>query len=47
MLLCEAAIVDDLETCVQLIEDHTEPFHRPQVIDLDDLYKKQEPTHAI
>jgi hypothetical protein len=46
MLLCEAAVVEDLETCVQLIEDHTEPFHRPQVIDLDDLYKKQEPIHG-
>ncbi|WP_158616792.1 hypothetical protein [Acidovorax sp. FJL06] len=44
MLLCEAAIVEDLETCAQLIEDHTEPFHRPQVVDLDDLYKKQEPV---
>ena len=45
MLLCEASIVEDLETCDQLIEDHTEPFHRPQVIDLDDLYKKQESSH--
>lgn len=42
MLLAEASIVEDLETCAQLIEDHTEPFHRPQVVDLDDLYKKQE-----
>lgn len=40
MLLADASIVDDLESCVQLIEDHTEPFHRPQVLDLDDLYKK-------
>ena len=37
MLLKEAGIVDDLESCAQLIEDHTEPFHRPQVIDLDEL----------
>lgn len=42
MLLSQASIVEDLESCVQLIEDHAEPFHRPQVIDLDDLYKKQE-----
>ena len=41
MLLTEAATLDDLETCAQLIEDHTEPFHRPQVIDLDNLYKKE------
>lgn len=37
MLLKEAGIVFDIEDCVQLIEDHTEPFHRPQVIDLDEL----------
>ena len=42
MLLAEAGVMDDLESCAQLIEDHTEPFHRPQVVDLDDLYKKQE-----
>jgi hypothetical protein len=40
MLLSEAATLDDVETCVQLIEDHTEPFYRPAVIDLDDLYGK-------
>lgn len=40
MLLTEAATLDDLETCAQLIEDHTEPFHRPQVIDLDNLYQQ-------
>jgi len=34
MLLREAGVVDDLESCAQLIEDHTEPFHRPQVVDL-------------
>ena len=38
MLLKEAGVVDDLESCVQLIEDHTEPFHRPQVIDLECLH---------
>lgn len=37
MLLKEAGIVGDLEDCAQLIEDHTEPFHRPQVVDLDEL----------
>lgn len=36
-LLKEAGIVFDLEGCAQLIEDHTEPFQRPQVIDLDEL----------
>ncbi|BEP95708.1 hypothetical protein KW843_02815 [Acidovorax sp. sif1233] len=40
MLLSEAATLDDVETCVQLIEDHAEPFHRPAVVDLDDLYGK-------
>lgn len=38
MLLAEAATLADVETCVQLIEDHGEPFHRPQLVDLDDLY---------
>ncbi|MBO9679255.1 MAG: hypothetical protein J7556_13525 [Acidovorax sp.] len=42
MLLSEAGVLPDLETCAQLIEDHTEPFHRPQVIDLDDLHRAQE-----
>ena len=46
MLLSDASIVDDLETCVQLIDDHCEPFYRPQVIDLDDLYKKLEIDHG-
>lgn len=41
LLLTEAATLDDVETCVQLIDDHVEPFYRPQVIDLDDLYKKE------
>lgn len=42
MLLVEAGVSDDLESCAQLIEEHTEPWHRPQVIDIDDLYRKQE-----
>lgn len=46
MLLVEAGVVDDLEGCAQLIEDHTEPFHRPQVVDLDDLYRAQELPHG-
>lgn len=37
MLLRAAGAVDDLESCDQLIEDHTEPFHRPQVVDLHEL----------
>lgn len=37
MLLREAGVVEDLESCAQLIEDHTEVFHRPQVIDLTEL----------
>jgi len=41
MLLREAGVVEDVESCVQLIEDHTEPrFHRPQIVDLDELHKK-------
>jgi hypothetical protein len=43
MLLIEAGVVYDLETCAQLIDDHTEPFHRPQVVDLDDLNRHPEP----
>lgn len=38
MLLREAGVVDELESCAQLIEDHTEPFHRPQVVDLDCIH---------
>lgn len=37
MLLSEAGAVDDLESCAQLIEDHTEPFHRAQVVDLSEI----------
>ena len=46
MLLSEASIVEDLETCAQIIEDHIDSFHRCQVIDLDDLYKKQDSSHV-
>lgn len=38
MLLREAGVVDDLESCAQLIEDHTEPFHRLLVVDLDCIH---------
>lgn len=38
MLLREAGVVQDLESCAQLIEDHTEPFHRPLVVDLYNLH---------
>lgn len=37
MLLSEAGAVDDLESVAQLIEDHTEPFHRAQVVDLSEI----------
>lgn len=40
MLLSEAGTVEDLESCAQLIEDHTEAFHRPLVVDLGQLYRK-------
>lgn len=40
MLLKEAGLVEDLESCAQLIEDHTDLFHRPQVIDLDELHRE-------
>ena len=46
MLLSEASIVEDLETCAQIIEDHIDSFHRCQVIVLDDLYKKQDSSHV-
>lgn len=39
MSLRDAAVVDDLESCVQLIEDHTDPWNRPQVVDLDCLHR--------
>lgn len=39
MSLRDAGVVTDLESCAQLIEDHTEVFNRPQVIDLDCLHK--------
>ena len=38
MLLREAGVVDELESCAQLIQDHTEPFHRPLVVDLDCIH---------
>lgn len=38
MLLREAGVVQDLESCAQLIEDHTEAWHRPLVVDLDNLH---------
>lgn len=44
MLLAQAGVVDDLESCAQLIEDHTEPFHRPLVVDLDDLWRGSDPA---
>lgn len=37
MLLREAGTVDDMESCAQLIEDHTEVWHRPLVVDLTDI----------
>lgn len=46
MLLREAVAVDDLETCAQLMEDHVEPWHRAQVVDLHRLHEavcNQEP----
>lgn len=38
MSLRDAAVVSDLESCAQLIEDHTEAWNRPQVVDLDCLH---------
>ena len=37
-LLSEAAILEDVETCVQIIEDHVDSFHRVQLVDLDDIH---------
>lgn len=39
MLLRDAVPVEDLETCAQLIEDHAEPWHRSQVVDLTQLHR--------
>ncbi|GKS83036.1 hypothetical protein AVMA1855_02810 [Acidovorax sp. SUPP1855] len=39
MSLREACPVVDLEDCAQLIEDHAEPWHRAQVIDLTQLHR--------
>lgn len=38
MSLREAVAVDDIETCVQLIEDHCDVFHKAQIVDLQKLY---------
>lgn len=38
MLLSEAAIVEDVETCLQIIEDHVDFYHRVQLVDLDDIH---------
>lgn len=46
MLLCDACVVDDVESCVQLIDDHAEPFHRSQVIDLHELHRKLKVNHV-
>lgn len=37
MLLSEAGAVDGLDDCAQLIDDHAEPWHRAQVVDLSAL----------
>lgn len=35
--LSEAGVLDDIEHIKQIVEDHTEPFHKPEVIDLGAL----------
>lgn len=35
--LLEAGVLDDLEHIQQIVEDHTEPFHKVRVIDLESL----------
>lgn len=35
--LSEAGVLDDIELVKQLVEDHTDPFHRVKVINLRDL----------
>lgn len=37
MCLRDAGVVDDLETCAQLIEDHLDPWHAVHVVNLDCL----------
>lgn len=35
--LTEAGVLDDVELLQQLIQDHTDPFHRVKVVDLSEL----------
>lgn len=35
--LFEAGVLDDMEHIQQIVEDHTEPFHRAKAIDLEKL----------
>ena len=37
LLLSEACAVDDMETVVEMIEDHLDPCHRAEVVDLDEI----------
>ncbi len=39
MSLREAVALDDLDDCAQIIEDHVDPFHRVQVVDLAQLHR--------
>ncbi len=38
-LLREAVALDDLDDCAQIIDDHVDPFHRVQVVDLTQLHR--------
>ena len=37
MLLKDAHTVADIETAVDMIADHVDPFHRAQIVDLSEL----------
>lgn len=37
MLLRDAHAVPDYETAVEMIEDHIDPFHKAQIVDLSEL----------
>lgn len=37
LLLRDAVALDDIENCVQIIEDHCDGFHNVQIVDLKNL----------
>ena len=37
MLLLDAFALDDFETAAEMIADHVDPFHKAQIVDLEDI----------